>query len=266
MAPTPTPSPPPEHAIPPLHLQVLNLKHDGAQRFFSHTSSPYSALEKSCETVLAALYPPTLVSEHGSPAPGPPTIRSITLHVRPFGGVAHTCDSDLDEQHKEVHLSADYVAQVGGDSRRINHEIRGVLVHELVHVFQWNGHGSCPGGVIEGIADWVRLGADLGPPHWREGGDRWDAGYQTTAYFLAWLSTKFKNPLLVPELNLALRLGGWEDGKTLRNLCHDKYVEDLWDEYKEDLEKRRKKEQEHEQDPPKPVPTHTAGGGGYSVQ
>lgn len=257
----------------------------GAQRFFSHTSGPYSALEKACEIVLAALYPPALVSEHGSPLPGPPTIRSITLHVRQFGGVAHTCGSDLDEQHKEVHLSADYVAQVGGDSRRINHEIRGVLVHELVHVFQWNGYGSCPGGLIEGIADWVRLGADLGPPHWREGGDRWDAGYQvsspspykslrvsltefyrpqTTAYFLAWLSSKFKNPLLVPELNLALRSAAWEDGKPLKKLCNGAEVDDLWEEYKKDLEKRRKKAEE--EDPPKPVPTHTAGAGGYNVR
>ena len=50
-----------------------------------------------------------------------------------------------------------------------------------------------PGGLIEGVADFVRLKADLNPPHWKppiSGGDRpakWDQGYQHTAYFLAWL-------------------------------------------------------------------------------
>ena len=112
---------------------------------------------------------------------GPPPVRSITLHLREFDGVAHTCGSKLDDEHKEVHLSVSYIDGVEGDRARIAHEIEGVLVHELVHAFQFDGEGTCPGGVIEGIADWVRLGEGLGPPHWSErgGDDKW-AGYEVT--------------------------------------------------------------------------------------
>jgi hypothetical protein len=38
----------------------------------------------------------------------------------------------------------------------------------------------------------VRLKAELAPPHWtRRGGDKWDAGYETTGYFLQWLEDNF---------------------------------------------------------------------------
>lgn len=64
-------------------------------------------------------------------------------------------------------------------------EIQGVLVHEMVHTIQHTGKESCPGGLIEGVADWVRLQADLAPPHWKEDAGnweikRWDSGYETT--------------------------------------------------------------------------------------
>ena len=52
--------------------------------------------------------------------------------------------------------------------------------------------------------DWVRLRANLTPPHWRaRPTDRWDAGYDATAYFLAWLEARH-GPRTVPALNAAL--------------------------------------------------------------
>ena len=46
-----------------------------------------------------------------------------------------------------------------------------------MHCWQYNGLGTCPGGLIEGIADYVRLKDDLAPPHWTRGGKHWDEGY-----------------------------------------------------------------------------------------
>lgn len=87
------------------------------------------------------------------------------------------------------------------------YEIRGVLVHELVHCFQYNGKGSCPGGLVEGIADWVRLNANLGAPHWKRGTvpEKWDQGYERTAYFLDWLKSKFGRGT-VRKINEELRV------------------------------------------------------------
>jgi hypothetical protein len=64
-------------------------------------------------------------------------------------GVAYTTGSDLDDDHKEIHFSTDYIES---SASRAHDEIFGVLVHEVVHCFQYNANGTCPGGLIEGIA------------------------------------------------------------------------------------------------------------------
>ncbi|WWD21747.1 hypothetical protein CI109_106234 [Kwoniella shandongensis] len=72
-------------------------------------------------------------------------------------------------------------------------EFKGVLLHELVHTIQHDGHGSTPGWLIESIADNVRLLAHLDPPHWRRSGagnkeKGWEAAYDVGARFLVWLT------------------------------------------------------------------------------
>ena len=51
-------------------------------------------------------------------------------------------------------------------------------------IFNMLGHGTAPGGLIEGIADFVRLRAGFAPPHWDpKSGKRWDEGYAVTGFF-----------------------------------------------------------------------------------
>ncbi|GLJ24693.1 hypothetical protein SUGI_0472600 [Cryptomeria japonica] len=56
----------------------------------------------------------------------------------------------------------------------------------MTHVWQWDFEGNASGGLVEGVANYVRLTAWLAPSRWvkRGGGDRWDRGYDATAYFL----------------------------------------------------------------------------------
>ena len=61
-------------------------------------------------------------------------------------GVAYTTG---DHHNKEIHFSLDYIKDSANRSRD---EILGVLVHEVVHCYQYNAKGTCPGGLIEGIA------------------------------------------------------------------------------------------------------------------
>jgi hypothetical protein len=151
-----------------------------------------------------------------------------------MSGVAYTTGSELDSDHKEIHFSVDYISNIHPISRRTD-EIHGVLTHELVHCFQYNGHGTCPGGLIEGIADWVRLHCLLSPPHWKQDGNgKWDAGYQQTAYFLDYLEERFGKGT-IQRLNEKLRIEKYEEKPFWTELI-GRPVEQLWGDYKKKLE------------------------------
>lgn len=166
-------------------------------------------------------------------------------------GVAYTIGT---RSHKEIHFSLDHIQNC---AHRARDEILGVLTHEMVHCFQYDGKGKCPGGMIEGIAgscfvhvtlasdciphnpfpDFVRLRAALPPPHWkRSGGDRWDAGYETTAYFLDWIEERHGEGT-VRDLNKCMKDKEYVDGIFEEVTGWD--VEKLWNIYCGHLEEEK---------------------------
>jgi hypothetical protein len=159
-------------------------------------------------------------------------------------GVAYTTGSDLDSDHKEIHFSLDYIHSSISPSRKTD-EIMGVLTHEMVHCYQYNAFGTCPGGLIEGIADWVRLNANLSPPHWKkEATGKWDAGYQHTGYFLEYLEQRFGKGT-IRRMNEKLRIHRYEEKRFWTELL-GRPVEQLWGDYSEALENERQKSEEEE--------------------
>jgi len=228
------PHPKPSFPTPKLRLKVLDLAHPGAEVFFAN-SNPPSALPKAVESVLSVLYEPAKLNEHI-----PPT-KSVNLILRSMDGVAYTTGSDTDDNDKRIHFSLDYIHNV---SKRLPQpgqsavEIQGVLVHEMVHCWQWNGLGSAPGGLIEGIADYVRLKAGLGAAHWRrQPGNKWDAGYQATGYFLEWIEVKFGEGS-IRRVNQALQDEKYEEEKFWDSLFGS-HVTVLWEEYLKSFHKER---------------------------
>ncbi|KAI9152423.1 hypothetical protein H9P43_009214 [Blastocladiella emersonii ATCC 22665] len=160
-----------------------------------------------------------------------PTPKShITLHVRPFDGVAHTLNPSA--ATAEVHLSSTYLSRQ--PPARLAAEIWGVLVHELVHAYQGSAHDTAPGGLIEGVADYVRLRAGLAPPHWRrKTGGRWDGGYDVTAYFLDWIE-RAVFPGFTRVLNgILVAMPRWDEQVVAEVTGHP--VGALWDLYQDDL-------------------------------
>ncbi|KAI2628440.1 BSP-domain-containing protein [Xylaria nigripes] len=218
-----------EFSQPRLLLRLDDATDTGSALFLSCVT-PSTLLASAVLRVQNALY---AVPSH--PKFHMPTIRSVTFIVRPMDGVAYTTGHDLDpEQHKEIHLSSRYVATISSDRR--SHEIEGVIVHELVHCFQYNGQGAAPGGLIEGIADWVRLRADLAPPHWRRGEEikgNWDAGYEHTAFFLQYLEDRFGDGT-VRRLNEELRVTKYEE-KVFWTATLGRRVDQLWEDYKNQM-------------------------------
>ncbi|KAI1436346.1 BSP-domain-containing protein [Xylaria sp. CBS 124048] len=222
-----------EFPQPRLRLQFDDITDIGSFLFLT-SATPSTLFSSAVSRVQQALYV--------SPAfPGfhIPTVRSVTLIIRPMDGVAYTKGIDLDpEQHKEIHFSSRYIATISPERRA--HEIEGVIVHELVHCFQYNGQGAAPGGLIEGIADWVRLKAGLAPPHWRHGDEvngKWDAGYQNTAYFLQYLEDRFGDGT-VRRINESLRVIRYEE-KGFWTTILGRPVDQLWDDYKRHMSPSR---------------------------
>lgn len=88
-----------------------------------------------------------------------------------------------------------------------------------------------------GAADWVRLRAGLAAPHWKEGhGDKWDAGYEKTAYFLGWIEEQCGKGTIW-KLN-----AGFKDREYNELIFQDltgSTVQDLWRLYQLDLESRQ---------------------------
>ncbi|KAI7605037.1 hypothetical protein KC343_g13877 [Hortaea werneckii] len=227
---TTSPIPPPirTHQFPPpkIRLHLDDLSHEGTSIFLSNIKASED-LPHQIQTVLNLLYTPTC------PRPG---TRSVTFILRQYHGLAYTTGTDLDDDHKEIHLNLDYIRRVGAE--RARHEVLGVICHELVHCFQWNAGGSCPGGLVEGMADYVRLNAGLAARHWKQEAEgNWDQGYQHTGFFLQWLEEKF-GAGTVRRLNGCLREGRYDEGRVFGECCRGRRVEELWREYREELQRR----------------------------
>jgi hypothetical protein len=146
-------------------------------------------------------------------------VLKVSLFIDDMDGVAYASNN-------EIHVSARYINGYSGDVKR---EITGVLYHEMTHIWQWNGNGLTPGGLIEGIADFVRLKAGYAPSHWVQPGqgDRWDQGYDVTARFLDYCNS-LRNGF-VAELNKKMR-GGYNVNFFVELL--GKSVDQLWKDYK----------------------------------
>ena len=217
----------PKPPKPKQRLHLDDLTHAGTRVFLEH-ARPGSIVEDATRRVFDVLY------RGGGDVP---PVRSVTLILLPMGGIANTSGLELDNEHKEIRFSLDYIAGLTDRSAAGQcDEIFGVIVHEMVHVWQWNGQGQAPSGLIEGIADFVRLKAGLASPNWtHEAGEKWDAGYAATAYFLEWLDGQAGGGLL-PRLNQMLRHRYVEE--TLwPALCNGHEVGDLFKRYKQALQK-----------------------------
>ncbi|KAI0257237.1 plant basic secretory protein [Lactifluus subvellereus] len=217
MAPPPPPPPRPDWPIPTLSLRIPDLSHPGIKLFFDNVD-PIQVMRDATVAVFQWLYVTT--------DKAPNHVQTIELVLRPMDGAAYTAGS---ETAKEIHFACQHIVN---SADRCADEIRGVLVHEVVHCFQYNGRDTCPGGLFEGIADWVRLRSGLAPPHWSIGGDSWDAGYHVTAYFLEWLTERYGEGT-VQELNELMKDAPYDE--LMFKTVTGRKVDKLWKFYKEHL-------------------------------
>jgi PKD repeat protein len=140
--------------------------------------------------------------------------------------------------HINIFFSSSYLKNKKGElsDEELIAEIVGVLYHELTHGYQYapkgaGGYqrGADYFGLIEGVADYVRLNAGYSSYDYRKVGGHWNDGYKTTAFFIDWLHTK--DPDFVYKLNQSAQtIIPWSWEAACQSILSAS-VEDLWNEY-----------------------------------
>ncbi|XP_065869860.1 uncharacterized protein [Euphorbia lathyris] len=129
----------------------------------------------------------------------------------------------------EIIVGDNFIENIQGENMK--RDFNGVVYHEMTHVWQFDGSAGtkAPMGLIDGIADFVRLKANFVPDGWTQPGDgtRWDESYGVTARFLEYCND-LRNGF-VAEINKKLRD---TYSVTFFDELLGKPVDQLWTEYK----------------------------------
>ncbi|GFS42171.1 plant basic secretory protein (BSP) family protein [Actinidia rufa] len=163
------------------------------------------------------------------------------MQQQPPGGVRFTNEIGLEYSKQTLISTTDFVWQIfqqGSEEDRKNVSLVSLFIDTMVGVayadndeIHWGGNDQSPtpGGLIEGIADFVRLKARYVPSHWVQPGqgDQLDKGSDVTARFLDYCESLRSG--FVAELNKKMR-SSYSDNYFVELL--DKTVDQIWSEYK----------------------------------
>jgi Peptidase of plants and bacteria len=171
---------------------------------------------RAAEALCQVWYPKIVAILHSDDSVRPlPAV--VKLHFeKEMQGVAYSTGG-------EIHIAANWVRSHPNDF--------GMVIHELTHLVQRYPRNRGAGWLVEGIADYVRLGYFeplVARPHIDFSRAKYTDSYKTTAAFLIWLEAKYGSDL-VPRLNAALRAGNYSDA--LFKELTGKEVGALWSDF-----------------------------------
>ncbi|EZF78287.1 hypothetical protein H105_00679 [Trichophyton soudanense CBS 452.61] len=234
---------------PKLRLHFEDLGNQASKLFIKSIQDPYAIMQNAIGEIVKYLY--TSPSASAAPRrpiqfnPSLPPTSSVSFIIHDFQGVAYTIGVSSDDKQKEIHMSLSYIAHAGS-FKDTAAEIVGIIQHELVHCYQHtNPPGKSapnpPSGLIEGIADFVRLKSGFGAAHWKRPTSladlpkSWDAGYQNTAFFLEWIENIRIGTGAVGLINDRLLRQGYlgTNGEVFWRGLFGREIEELWADYAE---------------------------------
>ncbi|KAL7595287.1 hypothetical protein Lser_V15G29357 [Lactuca serriola] len=197
--------------------QVTNFaeKTPGGIRFTKEIGIPFT------KTLMGTInnYIWTTILQQSDPADRKP-VPTVNIYIVDFKGAEAITWGD------NINVSAVYLLGYQGN---LKWEFTSLLYHEMTHVFQWNGEGKAPTGLVEGVADYTILKANYFPPAFAKPGtgNKWDQGYDFTARFLEYCDGI--TPGFVAKLNKKMRKTF--DIKFFQELT-GKPLDTLWKNYK----------------------------------
>lgn len=122
-------------------------------------------------------------------------IQKIVYNIKNYDGVSGKSGNPpvVQIEYSTQHIERSYASSLF----KLDFETRGVLYHEMVHAYQFEPKGIPPysqGNIswacIEGLADAVRAESGFLDMSNRKKGGWYSDGYQTTGFFIQWLTTK----------------------------------------------------------------------------
>eukprot|EP01018_Ginkgo_biloba_P009769 Gb_07768 [translate_table: standard] len=156
-------------------------------------------------------------------------VKKVILCIDDYSSV-----NAVSERNVIIHVSHKYIGEFFGDVER---EIRGLVYREMGRVWLWDGGAGAPRGLVEGMAEYVRLSAGLSSASdlWDNTldnniEDRWDAGGMITALYLQFCESLQRG--FVADLNAKMKMG-WNDG--LFEVLLGETPAQVWDTYKSSL-------------------------------
>ncbi|KAL3814277.1 hypothetical protein ACJIZ3_015545 [Penstemon smallii] len=133
-----------------------------------------------------------------------------------------------------INISAPVIEHFPPGPEQARWNFKSLMYHEMTHIFQWFGtgteNGTAPGGLTEGVADYVKIKSGFYDPDATDkpgSGERWDEGYGVTAWFLIYCDGLKKG--FTAELNNKMRYY-YSDELFVHIL--GKSVDELWKDYK----------------------------------
>lgn len=156
---------------------------------------------------------------------------TIRLRIYDFEGVANAGGGNINFSSRHI---ANYDEP---DDARF--EYLGVLIHEVTHLYQFDDGG---GGLVEGMADFVRIRAGHHRMNRRSPGGAWTDAYTTSGFFFSWLAgpgglqTDGRMPS-DPDIGWAINKqmkDSWSEQVFVDRLGAD--VDTLWEQYQDALE------------------------------
>lgn len=203
---------------------------EGSAIYAGIIKDPVAYISEQARDVLATLY--------YSPADSIPPVENIYYTLEDVEGISAKGDEGNDAF---VFYSTRHIEQsfVDNDTAKVFFETRGVLLHELTHVYQLSpqGIGSYEDDrvnwcFIEGMADAVRVAnGGFGPEDRPRGGNYMD-GYRITGFFLVWLRDN-KDPDFLRKFNAStLEVIPWSFNGAIKHIFGENAdIDDLWHEY-----------------------------------
>ena len=214
---------------PKVDFEVLDPQTEGARIYASMVQNPEEYVRWHTRKVAEILF--------WSAADTMNAVGKIDYTLKDYPGVSAKSGTPAETA---IVYSTQHVEKSAAESLyKLDYETRGVLYHELVHAYQFEPKGigtystnkefwAC----IEGLADAVRAEAgyfDIEAR--RKPGGNWLDGYQTTGFFIQWLTTK--DPDAIRKFHVTVRdLDVWSFDKAMKSIFGPEHgIREMWNEY-----------------------------------